>query len=62
MTEDKELVFSAFEGEIVEAIELKSHPFFVGVQYHPEFNSKPNDPEKLFLALVAKAIDKIIVF
>lgn len=61
LAEDDELVFSAFEEEIVEAIELKSHPFFIGVQYHPEFSSRPNDPEKLFLSLIAKAIDKIIV-
>ncbi|AFN64962.1 CTP synthetase [Mycoplasma wenyonii str. Massachusetts] len=58
LASDSELIFSASEGEIVEAIELKNHPFFIGVQYHPEFNSRPNDPEKLFLALIEKTIEQ----
>ncbi|AHC39869.1 CTP synthase [Mycoplasma ovis str. Michigan] len=58
LVNDKELIFSAYEGDIVEAIELKNHPFFIAVQYHPEFNSRPNNPEKLFVSLIQKAIDK----
>ncbi|MBI5370326.1 CTP synthase [Candidatus Uhrbacteria bacterium] len=37
---------------LIEIIELKNHPFFVGVQFHPEFQSRPLDPHPLFLAFV----------
>lgn len=40
------------DGEIVEAIELKNHPFFVGVQFHPEYISRPLDPHPLFVEFV----------
>jgi CTP synthase len=38
--------------QIVEAIELKNHPFFVGVQFHPEYISRPLSPHPLFVAFV----------
>ncbi|NLA96131.1 MAG: CTP synthase [Clostridiaceae bacterium] len=44
------------DGRLVEAIELPSHPFFVGTIYHPEFKSRPTKPHPLFLALIEKAI------
>lgn len=37
------------DGELVEIIELKDHPWFVGVQFHPEFTSRPNRPHPLFV-------------
>ena len=37
------------DGRLVEAVELPKHPFFVGVQFHPEFKSRPNRPHPLFL-------------
>ncbi|HEV2317456.1 MAG TPA: CTP synthase [Thermoplasmata archaeon] len=40
----------------VEAFELTDHPFFVGVQYHPEFLSRPEAPHPLYLALVRAAL------
>jgi CTP synthase len=40
----------------VEAIEIPSHPFFIAVQYHPEFLSRPLQPHPLFLGFVASAI------
>ncbi len=40
------------DGKIVEAIELKNHPFFVGVQFHPEYISRPLDPHPLFVEFV----------
>ncbi len=40
------------DGRLVETVELPDHPFFVGVQYHPEFKSRPNRPHPLFLGLV----------
>jgi len=42
---------------LVEAVELPDNRFFVGVQFHPEFKSRPNKPHPLFLELVRAAID-----
>ena len=41
---------------LVEIMELKGHPWFVGVQFHPEFQSKPNRAHPLFAAFIAAAI------
>ncbi len=46
---------SAVDGR-VEALELRDHPFFVGVQYHPEFLSRPEAPHPLYVALVKAAL------
>lgn len=43
------------DGRLVEAVEITGHPFFVGVQYHPEFKSRPNRPHPLFRGFVAAA-------
>jgi len=40
----------------VEALEVPTHPFFVGVQYHPEFLSRPEAPHPLYLELVRAAL------
>ena len=40
---------------LVEVIERKNHPFFIGCQYHPEFKSKPYEPHLLFKAFIKKA-------
>jgi CTP synthase len=47
---------SAEEG-LVEIIELPDHPFYVGAQFHPEFQSKPNRPHPLFSGFIAAALD-----
>jgi CTP synthase len=41
---------------LVEIIELKDHPWFLGVQFHPEFQSKPNRAHPLFAAFIAATI------
>ena len=41
---------------LVEAVEIKGHPFFVGVQFHPEFKSRPDRPHPLFLGLVENSL------
>jgi CTP synthase len=41
---------------LIEAVELTDHPFYVGVQYHPEFKSRPNRPHPLFLGLLKAAL------
>lgn len=45
------------DGRLVEIVEDPSHPFFVGVQFHPEFKSRPNRPHPLFHALVSAALE-----
>lgn len=42
--------------QLVEAIEYKDHPFYVGVQYHPEFKSRPNRAHPLFVGLIENSI------
>lgn len=42
---------------LVEAIEYTDHPFYVGVQYHPEFRSRPNRPHPLFSGLVKASLE-----
>ena len=44
------------EGTLVEAIEYPACDFFVAVQYHPEFKSRPNRPHPLFSGLIAAAL------
>ena len=46
------------DNKIVEAIEIKDHPFFIGVQFHPEYISRPLDPHPLFVEFVKKSIKK----
>ena len=45
------------DGRIVEMIELKSHPFFLATQGHPELKSRPNRPHPLFHGFVAAALE-----
>ena len=44
------------DGRLVETVELSSYPFFVGVQYHPEFKSRPNRSHPLFLGFIGASI------
>lgn len=43
------------DGSLVEMVELENHPYFIGVQFHPEFASRPNRPAPLFVHLVKAA-------
>lgn len=43
------------DGHIVETVEVKDHPFFVGVQFHPEFTSRPEVANPIFSAFVKAA-------
>jgi len=55
--EKKGLIFSALspDGMLPEIIELKNHPWFVGVQFHPEFRSRPFTPHPLFSSFIKAA-------
>jgi CTP synthase len=45
------------DGGLVEIIELTDHPWFVAVQFHPEFKSKPNDAHPLFTGFIEAALN-----
>ena len=47
------------DGLLVETVELTERPFFLGVQYHPEFKSRPNKPHPLFVGFVGAAFEKM---
>ena len=44
-------------GRIINAVELKNHPFWIGVQFHPEFKSRPMRPHPLYLGLIRAALE-----
>ncbi|MHB8414138.1 MAG: glutamine amidotransferase-related protein, partial [Acidiferrobacteraceae bacterium] len=43
------------DGNLVEVVELDNHPWFVGVQFHPEFTSTPRDGHPLFTSYIRAA-------
>ena len=57
--EEKGMIFSGMSPDnlLPEIIEIKNHPWFVGVQFHPEFKSRPFTPHPLFSSFV-KAVEK----
>ena len=54
---DMMIVGTSPDKQLVEAIEYKNHPFYIGVQYHPEFKSRPNRPHPLFVGLVKVSLE-----
>jgi CTP synthase len=58
--EDAGLTFSGMspDGILPEIIELPSHPWFIGVQFHPELKSKPFEPHPLFTSFIKAAVDR----
>jgi len=57
--EEKGLLFSGMspDGKLPEIVEVKDHPWFIGVQFHPELKSKPFAPHPLFADFVRAAVD-----
>jgi hypothetical protein len=47
---------AARTADLVEIVEVPDHPWFVGVQFHPELKSRPNEPHPLFVAFVGAAL------
>ena len=47
------------ERDLVEIIEIKDHPWFVGCQFHPEFKSKPDSAHPLFKGFIAAALNHL---
>ncbi len=56
---DAGLVLSGIspDGNLVETVELPDHPFFIGVQYHPEFKSRPNKAHPLFKGFIEASLE-----
>jgi CTP synthase len=56
--QEKGMVFSGINPDrtLVEIVEIKEHPWFVGVQFHPEFQSKPNQAHPLFAAFIGASL------
>ena len=54
------MIFSGLspDGELPEIIELRNHPWFIGVQFHPEFKSRPLSPHPLFSSFIKAAKTK----
>ena len=55
--ENKGMIFSGMspDDKLPEIVELKSHPWFIGVQFHPEFKSRPLNPHPLFSSFIKAA-------
>jgi CTP synthase len=45
------------DGQLVEIVELRDHPWFLGCQFHPEFKSRPMNPHPLFVSFIRSALD-----
>lgn len=56
--EEQGLIFSGLspDGELPEIVERDDHPWFIGVQYHPELKSKPFEPHPLFVSFIEAAV------
>lgn len=54
------LIFSGFspDGKLPEIVELKDHPWYIGVQFHPELKSKPFEPHPLFKDFIRAALEQ----
>ena len=57
---DKGMVISGQspDDKLVEMVEIPDHPWYIGVQFHPEFKSRPNRPHPLFASFIKAALDK----
>jgi len=55
------LIFSGMspDNKLPEIVEIKDHPFFIGVQFHPELKSKPFEPHPLFVSFVKSALKNV---
>ncbi len=58
------LIFSGMspDGKLPEIVEVKDHPWFIGVQFHPELKSKPFAPHPLFADFIraAKEVERLV--
>ena len=50
------------DGKLPEIFELENHPWYIGVQFHPELKSRPFDPHPLFISFIKAAIQRSKLF
>ena len=50
------VIISAESYGLIDAVELKDHPWFVGVQFHPEFTSRLTNPNRIILSFIKNSI------
>ncbi len=64
LVQKKGLILSGWlrDGQLVEIVEIKDHPWMLGVQFHPEFTSKPTHPHPLFKEFVGAMLTKNISY
>ena len=55
----KGLIISGESKGLIEVVELKEHPWFMGVQFHPEFTSRLQKPNRVILAFVEAALKNV---
>lgn len=62
--EKQGMIFSGLspDGKLPEIVEREDHPWFIGVQYHPELKSKPFDPHPLFVSFIKAAVEQSRLF
>ena len=51
------IVGTSHDERLVEIVEIKEHPWFVAVQFHPELKSRPNNPHPLFIGFIKGALE-----
>ena len=51
------IVGTSPDERLVEIVEIKEHPWFVAVQFHPELKSRPNNPHPLFIGFIKAALE-----
>ncbi|HHT55651.1 MAG TPA: C26 family cysteine hydrolase domain-containing family, partial [Acholeplasma sp.] len=54
--QDNNLILTSYHNDLLAAVELKDHPWFISVQYHPEYLSRPLKPHPLFSSFVRSTI------
>ncbi len=52
------IVGTSPDNHLVEAVEIENHPFYFGVQFHPEFKSRPNRPHPAFLSFIEASLKR----
>jgi CTP synthase len=58
--EDRGMIFSGLspDGLLPEIVEVAEHPWFIGVQFHPELKSRPFEPHPLFRSFIGAAVEQ----
>jgi len=54
----KDIATATIPEGLVEVVEIADHPFFIGAQFHPEFQSKPNKPHPIFSGFIKASLSQ----